>query len=1015
MNRAGKHSFPTVLLVFTLVLALLFTGFSWPGFLLPIFRSEGSGIPKSDKTGLSFTEGKSKAFSVQPTEGVTISAEENALDKKRDFKMDEVSPEKYQELAGSYSDIFTEPVSLMKVWELDAGLSDDEMLPGNYRIDVDLKALGIDEELYDDMRLYRIDDKGNWYEYSTGGTGSVLSAEANQNSILALVFCGIVGLGAVFKGIDLGIEYSTGAYIRSSGVNKYTMNIDGKNRFRLIIDTKAVKKLLFDESKKGKQVYDKAGDTAIRRALKEAIKESDIPKEEKEYAIYSMSELESVKDIGATVKEIFDAYLNEDGKRIEAVKNAAIKKLEKYYKEELEKDPAMRAHMQSVDDLALDKRYLEDLKDNMKQVEKVCGYLEKSYFFLKDVAKVKMPDYVMDIHLTDEKGSDAGQVQPLLLGNPYMILFLTSVSDDDQKEYDDLLLTMTHELFHACQRMYVSWMKCNLGFDETQAMMLEWDAFDYFYDNGTIKTETGHLENLKAIENFAVPLDDYITKYPEGEIGESAGSKKSLVAYPRAPFLRYLRGDSIEDDPSYDKVLSDYKSFWTSPSMTELLKKAFLKDEESLTESFYDFAVSYQTHFLDGASKDPVFGPVVDVTKKPNADIKLLNKSYTIRVRRIKAGKKSEAYRQYAMVIKKNDDFDRMMSDFKIVPMNLEEEKDYVEWKDGLFILPRDYPNNKVFIAANLMEVDGGTAKKTEGWFSDAYSGYKVCFLEPPEAETDLSGSKLIIQPMKPDENKKDFIDSVVVTATLGDERILFEQIPYKDWNKPAEFELKAGDRELSEDELLKVKYDIRECVTGTFDKSGEGTCLGPEAMIKTKEINIAGTWDADIIFSFGSKALDPAVDLYNKAVDQYGDMYGLDSISGLSGLGNMYKGMQQDQQSKATLIIKSKDVFGKDYEATFKYTTGAPDETYDGIFDASTMKLTLKPRDKNVTDSRGNSYNLGQYGLQADVNLQIKAQKDDSGKSVLTFTGESANDPNNSIVSYSLTMTGTKVSDKYE
>ena len=185
--------------------------------------------------------------------------------------------------------------------------------------------------------------------------------------------------------------------------------------------------------------------------------------------------------------------------------------------------------------------------------------------------------------------------------------------------------------------------------------------------------------------------------------------------------------------------------------------------------------------------------------------------------------------------------------------------------------------------------------------------------------------------------------------------------------------------------------------------------------MIKTKEINIAGTWDTDIIFSFGSKALDPAVDLYNKAVDQYGDMYGLDSISGLSDLGNMYKGMQQDQQSKATLIIKPKDVFGKDYEATFKYTTGAPDETYDGIFDASTMKLTLKPRDKNVTDSRGNSYNLGQYGLQADVNLQIKAQKDDSGKSVLTFTGESANDPNNNIVSYSLTMTGTKVSDKYE
>ena len=353
------------------------------------------------------------------------------------------------------------------------------------------------------------------------------------------------------------------------------------------------------------------------------------------------------------------------------------------------------------------------------------------------------------------------------------------------------------------------------------------------------------------------------------------------------------------------------------------------------------------------------------------------------------------------------------MSDFKIVPMEME-EGEYIEWKDGLFINPRDYPEKKTFFAAYLMEVDGGTAKTTEGWFSDSYSGYKVCFLEHPEAETELTGNKLIIQPMKLDKEKNDFIDSVVVTATLGNEKILFEQIPYKDWNKPAELELKVGNRELSQDELSEVKYDIRECVTGTYDKSGEGTCLGPEALIKTKEINIAGTWDTDITFSFGSNILDPALDLYNKAVDQYGDMYGYDSISGLSDIAGMYKGMQQDYQSKATLIIKPVDVFNN-YKATFKYTTGAPDETFDGKYDPSTMKLLLKPRDKNVTDSRGNSYNLGQYGQQADVNIQIKAQKDNSGKSVLTFTGESANDPNNKIASYSMTMTGTKVSDKYE
>ena len=140
-----KRKFPFVLLSFVLVLALLVTGLVSPGFALPLFYPKDEGAAGTDALnnrqlaalsenslapdGTVLPMGKSAAFSIEPVAGITISAGENALDKERTFRMEEVSEEQYTQLEDSLCEHIG-PQIVVGAWELDAGLADDEMLPG---------------------------------------------------------------------------------------------------------------------------------------------------------------------------------------------------------------------------------------------------------------------------------------------------------------------------------------------------------------------------------------------------------------------------------------------------------------------------------------------------------------------------------------------------------------------------------------------------------------------------------------------------------------------------------------------------------------------------------------------------------------------------------------------------------------------------------------------------------------------------------------------------------------------
>ena len=1020
-KKKEPSKLPIVLIAVVCVIIMAVGIFAIGRTVLPGLLSSDGSVAESGE-GKAFTRGNSKAFSEEIVDGVTISAEKNALDKNRKFTMEEVSAEKYEELADSYQKKYDEPGLLYDVWELDAGLKDDEVLPGTYRIDMDLDKLGIDKSMQEDAKLYRIDDEGNWYEYSTELDGSTLTCDSNQNSLVAV----LLGVGAVaipsFAGYqDLSKKSEGGAYMKVRGVNKYILKVDNKDRFQIIIDTEAVRKTIFEST----DVYNDAFDRAKKEAFKQAVNNSSLPEDCKKYGLYNFKQNNSSSYSEKEINEYFDAYLSENGSEIAKLHEDMTKYINSAFQKELEKEPEYKKYLRSMEDLTSDKLFLEDLRENMQQVDKICKHLDTAWFFLKDQAKTDMPTYVMDVHLSDKRDAgEDGHVTVQFYGNPYMVLFLDRVANGDDKDYDEILLTITHELFHAVQRLYLSQLRCNYGYDETLAQVVEYDAYNYFYDKGVITT-TDHLENMKDITVFAIPLDKYYAAYQEEkkvEIGTKDSNQINNVAYQRAPFVIHLRGDD-EGVPDYGEMMRKYKGIWSkNPALTTILKRVFSMDDKKLEKEFFDFADNKKDAFYNEVKSgygyySTAFSPFLNL-KKGSGEVKLVNRDYTIRVRRIKCEKNKESDREYALILKENEDFKKTMSDFKIVPLKMEEGKDYCTYKDGLFIYPRAYPEKipSSFMGAFLMEVDGGSADSTEGWVYDDYSGYRMCVLNPIEAKTTLNGSTVTVEPLKLNKEKKDFVDSIVVKAVLGKETILFEQIKYEGWNEPVTLDLKKGGEPLDEDELSEVKITVHECVSGTYSKDGEGTLLGPAADT-ANGMSITGTWEFDSVTDYSSAIMNSAMDAMQGAIPYTGDAL----KEFYDAYGSSIRG-QTGYQAKGKMTIEPGNSDGK-YVVKIKFdNTGQGDgydppvEIYDASYDAKTGEMLAKPRKRTVAGSRGESYDLSQYGLQADLNISISSSKDEkSGKEKLVFNGKSANDQNNNIAAFRIEMNGSKIKDEVE
>ena len=165
MKKPFRNRFPSVLLCFTLILAITVSGLTFPGFLLPLFgevktdsrdktesgqQSEAQGEKENTEQTTAATPvewaGHSKAFTITPLEGVTVSALKNALDKDRTFEISALSDDELEEVVDTYAAAMNDSYYPLGGMHISAGLAPDELLPEGYTVQIDLASMGVPED-----------------------------------------------------------------------------------------------------------------------------------------------------------------------------------------------------------------------------------------------------------------------------------------------------------------------------------------------------------------------------------------------------------------------------------------------------------------------------------------------------------------------------------------------------------------------------------------------------------------------------------------------------------------------------------------------------------------------------------------------------------------------------------------------------------------------------------------------------------------------------------------------------
>ncbi len=759
----------------------------------------------------------SPAFSTSPVKGITISGAEGALDKERTFTMTEVPDEQYQALNDKLEAI-DDMGGVIGAWELDAGLADNEVLPGGFTMDFDLAELEIDEELYDSLCVYRVDDAGNWYPYVSQLDGKNLRITSSQNSVIvigALVLLPFLpDIGTTIQGIASGAVYDPRA-------KSFYVEVDGKRTFQILASLETVAGRMEQTSA---QQLEEAREKAKVEAQRQYRESLGYTEEQKDWLEY-------------TGKAYYRIYL-------------------KCLKAQLAQNSVRQEYEKQLKDLQNSGALLQALSP----VIMVINNSKEAYKYLRDHTGAKLPDYVVRLELSDAERPAYGVTVSsyTFTRNPYVVLYLRKFADGSKLSEEKLLLTLVHELFHVIQRGYKSPYTANYKFDEASAQAVEWEAYDYFSEKGTVTNSLEDcLDNLEPLKYFAIPLDKLkVSAYPEGELklGNSDSADRS---YPTAHFLRYLAKQHGSTDGKYwGKILQRYADAGAGPDFTTILTSGFLISGKTLSQDYLDFANSYQTKFYKYARANPGDNPgYMPITVlKPNArtPVSLVNRDYVIRTRMLRITPTGE-FTESAVVLKKRDGFDEVMSDFRVIPAGLEKGKEWKEWPGGIFLEPKTIKKiNSSPLYGALVEADGGTAEKTEGWFSDTPAGYDLYMLTAPEnPKVDITGTTVKVEPMKVrTADAAEVVDGIVFTFKLGKNVLHQEQVLYKGWDKAWTFDmsgLKADGKKLTEEQIGQVTLTLQESVIGTFGVKGQEPCLGPAAEASvakgyTDELAIAET-----------------------------------------------------------------------------------------------------------------------------------------------------------------------------
>ena len=380
--------------------------------------------------------GNSKPFSNTPCEGITVSAEANAFYKDTEVKFTPVD-DSMESFPAFEDNLFEQGYMTVGGWEVDAGLKDDETIPGQYDVTIDLATLDIDPSMYDSVRVLRINDEGEYYVYSSSLDGSRLSFSSNQNSVIVTTICLSIVAGLL---VGAGIEYGIS--------NKY-----------YIWDRKFDPLKLGVETLHGKTEY---GSYCIEWVM------NDVDPNMAEKTA-RMAEIEQkYKKEAEEYRKVLNVF-----ERFRTNYHVA-----EYYKKSLQAD-------QEYQSLAKQLKVPE-------MIEYTAKCIETAFEYLGGRQRLFMPRSEIPFKIVYDGEAALGEAMNRTYSSAYVKVRPGNMKPGDQTDRDNYLLTITHELLHICQNRYrvpIDSLTNSTRFDEMVAAFMEREALAYYQYKGIITTE----------------------------------------------------------------------------------------------------------------------------------------------------------------------------------------------------------------------------------------------------------------------------------------------------------------------------------------------------------------------------------------------------------------------------------------------------------------------------------------------------------------------------------------------
>lgn len=479
--------------------------------------------------GIPENNGNSKPLDYSPCEGIHVKAEENVFwqDTTVDVTPEDQIPSKYEKTVNELAEQGMIPI---KCFEVNAGLENNEVSPGIFEIEFDLRDLGIDEEFYSGIGVVRVADDGNYYKFSSVLDGDKLLIRSRQNSRF------LVTLEDYGRIIDY---FSKVSYFWSKG--DYTG-----------INVQAVK------------CSNPYGSYEIQWIMSDIDPERD-KKLEKIESLRSKYYEQALED------EKMLSYLEPD-KNFDLVHQ---------YNYLLNLDNEYQ-------------RLCEETKKVPEVIEYTRKCTDQAYEYLGKIAGIKMPiTEPILICRTDSKGDYANMLGSAEKLNTTTIMNLWPLKGmTDETAKDDYLLTITHELFHICQENYrqseplIGKLTDDVRYDEMITMVLERDAKEYYKQNGIIKTDP-KLTDKEKYDVLRLPIDDN----PTGLSSDDANTLKMYEGYMLGSFVMYLQTQYKEKNVK-PADLMNARSYYTKTGVSAPLSRAFGMSEDEFDLYFRKWLIS---------------------------------------------------------------------------------------------------------------------------------------------------------------------------------------------------------------------------------------------------------------------------------------------------------------------------------------------------------------------------------------------------------------------------------------